>query len=118
MRGKLVKRNKNRIFIYSQPYCEHRQDICEHLCGKTLRREAVNSSENNRSAAASLWNCAAADRLVMERDAEAEGIVASEVNSFTQNVSSEDNVNVSRFCIELLFSVFVIFQLQLFFHCS
>ena len=54
----------------------------------------------------------------MERDAEAEGMVASEVNCFTQNVSSEDNVNVSRFCIELLFSVFVIIQLQLFFHCS
>lgn len=54
----------------------------------------------------------------MERDAEAEGMVASEVNSFTQNVSSEDHVNVSRFCIQLFLSLFIIFQLQLFFHCS
>ncbi len=87
------------IFFLLQSYCKHRQDICEHLCGKTLRREGFNDSGNCWFAAASLWNSSAANGLLLVMEKEADLMVASEVNSFTQNVSSEDNVNISRFSI-------------------
>ena len=90
---------ENTIFIFLQSYCKHRQDICEHLCWKTLRREGFNDSGNCWFAAASLRNSSAANRLLLVMEKEADLMVASEVNSFTQNVSNEDNVNISRFSI-------------------
>ena len=80
---------------YVKPNCKHRQDICEHLCGKIPRREAPNSSPDHRATCSLVRNTPTAVSLDMERDTE-ELMVASEVNSFTQNVSTSDICNISR----------------------